>query len=83
MPSTFTLLKSTEGHYALYDDGELVSTWVPLSKRRYNLREYIDKQIDIRKGINDKVVEGEGTYPWSQTLKKESKPAPKTSKTTE
>lgn len=80
MSSTFTLLKSTEGHYALYDDGELVSTWVPLSKRRYNLREYIDKQIDIRKGINDKVVEGQGTYPWSQTLKKEHT---KTSKATE
>ena len=67
MPSTFTLLKSPEGHYALYDDGELVANWIPI-QRRYDLREYIDSQIEIRKGLKDVVVEGEGTYPWAKKL---------------
>ena len=64
----FTLLKAPTGHYALYENEDLVATWVP--SKKIELKPYIDSQIAARNFRQEEVVEADGTFPWAPKLPK-------------
>lgn len=70
----YLLLSSTDGHYAFYEDGILVSTWSP--DHLIDLKAYVDEQVRLRAGDLE-VVERNGQLPWKPTVKTPAKPKEK------